>query len=833
MTAAFIEILNMSLTASFVALAVILARLLLKRAPKVFSYALWALVLFRLVCPVSFESPVSAMPVRPKAVPQEIIYAQTPSINSGAAIIDAPVNAALSSPGLEATPHYSANPVQIWLGIGAYVWLFGVGAMLAYALISYVRLKLRLFGATRVSDNLFETDRIEAPFVLGFIKPKIYAPAGAPLPEHILLHEMAHIRRRDYLIKPVAFLALALHWFNPLVWLCYVLMTRDMELSADEAALKAMGEAPNRRGYCESLLNMATKRELIPLAFGESGGGVKARVKNALSFKKPAAWLVAVAAVVVIALCAVLIPNRAEPNGDVSVGVFSLENPDSGQRVERMISFKLNGDGTAMFYHAIISSFALPPCTYAYEDGELVFRADLKPSLEQALYGVEDGVVVARFSVVDKNTLVFVDSELPPNAPLYAVQGGRYVFVRSALDEATIPLTIEQATFSLDLGEFLSHKTPYAGDNSKVSALVSLLPLPDLELIQQYISVGDDYGTSYDGADPDGKTLTVYYEALEGTDVRALRRRLEAGPYAMYDGACYQNSLALFCAIQNLEEICIRVRFSPSDGTLDKTAYSDSWYTHRALFGKYCDMDKVFESSDTEELSNGLIKLGQHGRGISAGTVPMTTDDVRALAQIGPALTVGDFAGFAGENIGSGFFIMRYEVEGGTLEVHADSAEPDSTPNYARFTKAGFDPLDQALCVDLMQGGEALKAYLEEDTASRVVNMYLSALERAYFDMALSSKEQFEDPMDALKSREEFEKLKQMDYIALPALSEELETASEKTARADIAAAALAEILAVRMISSRYIPEAEEIIARANTAYWEYTGEEAPLLPAP
>ncbi len=781
MTALLIDILNMSLTASFVALAVILARFALKRAPKVFSYALWALVLFRLVCPVSFESPVSALPIRAQIIPQDIVYAQTPlqisaAIAGGTALADgaladgtAHTNAALTdgtragssgltdsliaeSPtqvnnalnaslnaSLPATnPTASVNPIQIWLELGAYVWLIGACAMLAYAIISYLRLKARLRDATLVSGNLFETDRIDSPFVLGFIRPKIYAPAGEPLPEHILLHEQAHIRRRDYLIKPVAFLALALHWFNPLVWLCYFLMTRDMELSADEAALKAMGSEPDsRRGYCESLLNMATKRRaLVPLAFGESGGGVKARVKNALSFKKPAVWVTAVAAIVVIALCVILVPNRAEPQVqdapyDIPPGTFML----NGDRVQpdwasfhSMTSLDIREDGTAVFNLPPISSYLPPPCSYAVEDGELVFRAKPEYELEEEFYGVKTGGEFARFAIHDGGkSLEFLSSQVP----IFTDPGMRYmhesIIGASAADNPAPPAQAPGATDapppqtqdnaapppapdSYDLIALLANKTPYVGDNAKVSKLVSLLPVPDEDLIQKYISIGDEYGTSYGGVDPDGKTLTIYYEVKDtSVDAKELRDLVVEAPDSIYWEIGQWNALVLFSTIENLEEIAYRVRFTPSNGELDMGAYSDSWYTHRAFYEDYCDMENVYENDDDMALMHGIFAIDQ-------GTVRMTPEDVRNLAQKGAALVVGDFLGFYGTNVGSGFFIMQFDVEGGTLEVHADTTEPDAKPNYARFTKAGLDPMDQANMVDLLQGPEALEAYLSEDS---------------------------------------------------------------------------------------------------------------------
>ncbi|HHV13871.1 MAG TPA: DUF4829 domain-containing protein [Clostridiales bacterium] len=307
----FIEILNMSISAGYVALIVIVIRLALKKAPKIYSYALWAVVFFRLICPFTIQLPVSAVPVQPQTIPQDIVYSGQPSINSGVPAIDRTVNNAIETSLPPVNPVSSVNPIQILLELGAVLWLAGVLVLLLYGIISYLHLKRRIMTAIRIKDNIYETDLIKTPFVLGFIRIRIYVPTGLGENEleYVVAHEQAHIRRRDHLIKPLAFLVTALHWFNPLVWLSYGLMVKDMELSADESVMKGYA-SDVRSDYASSLLALSVKRSglLSPLAFGETG--VKERVKNVLHYKKPRFWVSVMAIIIVATVSLVLIISR-------------------------------------------------------------------------------------------------------------------------------------------------------------------------------------------------------------------------------------------------------------------------------------------------------------------------------------------------------------------------------------------------------------------------------------------------------------------------------------------------------------------------------------------
>lgn len=307
MTDGFLTILNMSLTAGYVILFILLIRLPLKKAPKVISYALWSVAAFRLICPFSFRSILSLIPMNTSPIPQNIMYQQTPQINSGITAVDSFVNRFLPSPIAGA----SANPLQTCTQIGAYIWLLGIAVMLVYSVVSVLILKSSLKNARLLEGNLYEADNLKTPFVLGVFRPRIFIPAGLSEEEksYIIRHEQTHIHRLDHIIKPFGFLVLSIHWFNPLVWIAFVLMSTDMELSCDERVLKEMG-GDIKKAYSASLLSLATEKRIIngsPLAFGE--GNVRDRIKNVLNYKKPAFGAVIAALIAVICVGIGLMAN--------------------------------------------------------------------------------------------------------------------------------------------------------------------------------------------------------------------------------------------------------------------------------------------------------------------------------------------------------------------------------------------------------------------------------------------------------------------------------------------------------------------------------------------
>ena len=309
----FLKIINMSISASWLVLAVLLLRLVLKKAPKWVNVLLWGIVAVRLICPLSFESALSLIPSS-ETIPLNIEMAVKPTIDSGVPAINSVVNPVLSS---FAPPQHvltSANPLQIWIPILNIIWLIGVGSLLLYTAVSYWRLCRKVDTAVRYKDNIFQSENVSSPFVLGIIKPRIYLPFnmnGQDL-EHVVAHEQAHIRRRDHWWKPLGFLLLTIHWFNPLMWLAYVLLCRDIELACDEKVIKEL-DNEQRADYAQALVVCSVNRPMIaacPLAFGEVG--VKDRVKSVMNYKKPAFWviIIAVIACVIVAVCFLTNPKQ-------------------------------------------------------------------------------------------------------------------------------------------------------------------------------------------------------------------------------------------------------------------------------------------------------------------------------------------------------------------------------------------------------------------------------------------------------------------------------------------------------------------------------------------
>ncbi|MBR6595305.1 MAG: M56 family metallopeptidase [Oscillospiraceae bacterium] len=352
MGTAFIKVLNMSISASWLVLAVLVLRLALKKSPRWISVALWALVAVRLICPVSIESPASLIPSR-ETIPETIVYAQTPAIDSGVEVIDQVVNDNVME---SMTPQVgnSVNPVQVHLFVQENLWCLGMGVMLLWAMISYLRLKKKVAASIDVGNGIYICDYIATPFILGIVKPKIYLPSALEpdSASHVLAHERAHIARKDHWWKPFGYLLLTVHWFNPVLWLAYILLCRDIELACDEKVIRNM-EAPQKKAYSEALLNCSVNRRMIaacPLAFGEVG--VKERVKTVLNYKKPAFWLVLVAivALIVTAICFLTDPvNKDNPAaGTYRVDEIVYRNPAISYYMteEEAPLFQITGDNT-------------------------------------------------------------------------------------------------------------------------------------------------------------------------------------------------------------------------------------------------------------------------------------------------------------------------------------------------------------------------------------------------------------------------------------------------------------------------------------------------------
>ena len=313
MSALFLTILHMSVCASWLVLAVLLLRLCLRRAPKWFNVLLWGIVAVRLVFPFSVESPLSLLP-RTEAIRPAITTVQTQP---------AQISSAAAAGG-------SAAPAQSWLSILAWVWLAGAAALLLYTMVSTLRLRHRVREAVRLRGNTYQSERIDSPFVLGTIRPRIYLPyrMDSRDRQHVIAHEQAHLRRGDHLWKPLGFLLLTIHWFNPLMWLSYVLLCRDIELACDEKVIKELG-FEQRADYMQALVSCSVSRRRIaacPLAFGEIG--VKERVKSVMNYKKPTFWIILLVVIACIALvvCFLTDPVDSKTEEPADTIVSNTEN---------------------------------------------------------------------------------------------------------------------------------------------------------------------------------------------------------------------------------------------------------------------------------------------------------------------------------------------------------------------------------------------------------------------------------------------------------------------------------------------------------------------------
>lgn len=292
MTNLFLPILKMSAVGSIVILAVIFVRFVLRGAPKIYSYLLWSVAAFRLLCPVTFTSRMSVFNY----------VKDVPSV---------PVTETVT----DVITETNRNPADI----ASVIWFWGIVVLIIYSIITYYRLKIRLNDAEHLYDNVYSAEGLPSPFVMGFFSPVIYIPVGLSNEEreYVLKHERVHIRRRDHIIKLFAFGILTIHWFNPLCWLAFILMSRDMEMSCDERVLR---DGNSIKIYGNALVSMATATRFPspgPISFGEVG--VKRRVKNILNWKKPAMWITVISVILCIGTVSVFATDAEKKTPEPSV----------------------------------------------------------------------------------------------------------------------------------------------------------------------------------------------------------------------------------------------------------------------------------------------------------------------------------------------------------------------------------------------------------------------------------------------------------------------------------------------------------------------------------
>lgn len=399
METVFLKLLNMSITGSVMILAVIAARLLLKRAPRWSICLLWGLVALRLICPVTIRSNLSLIH-NSEPITQEVISEQLPLVPIIAEPIeheivnDTPEMTVIPQQTVEVVPKKQAPNV---LEIAGYVWLSGVAALLVYSVISYLKLKYRVRTATPLEKNIRQSEYVTSPFVLGVFRPMIYLPYGLKQThqEHIVAHERSHIGRGDHLIKPVSFMILSVHWFNPFVWVAYILLCRDIEAACDERVISKM-TLEQRQAYSATLLHYGVKRRQIaacPVAFGETG--IKGRIKNVMNYKKPTAGLIVISILLSLLLagCFMTDPLQEEPQEQLSV---SQEDQEKMDTLVNQIAVKLwDMDSTSLHpdYYRMIDTKARQELM-AYGDTALEYFISQLRTTPSNMHSVREQIMV-------------------------------------------------------------------------------------------------------------------------------------------------------------------------------------------------------------------------------------------------------------------------------------------------------------------------------------------------------------------------------------------------------------------------------------------------------
>lgn len=352
----FLKLVNLSISASWLILAVLVLRVVLKKAPKWVMPLLWGVVALRLVCLFSIESALSLIPSA-ETIPSEIVTETREPVLYEQATLDIVTNPTLPS-AAEVPVGVSRQQAQVDFNIYSVLWLAGMAALLVHALVSAGKLKRKLATAILLRDNIYESEFVDSPFVFGVVKPNIYLPMHMDegTAAYVIAHEHAHLARRDHWWKVLGYLVLALHWFNPLVWVAYILFCRDIELACDEKVVKGLDGAA-RADYSQALLSCAAPKRAVaacPLAFGE--GNIKTRVKSALHYKKPAFWVAAAAvlAVVIMAVCFLTNPRSergslvwAQKLNAADVASIELYVPAEGEaRQYKKTRYGRNGTGS-------------------------------------------------------------------------------------------------------------------------------------------------------------------------------------------------------------------------------------------------------------------------------------------------------------------------------------------------------------------------------------------------------------------------------------------------------------------------------------------------------
>lgn len=535
MEALFLKILNMSITASYVILAVLFIRVLMKRAPKKYSYLLWSVVLFRLICPASFSSVFSIFQTKPfnmaaaqrgggaalNYVPVDIGYMETPRVTVGIPTMNSIISESLPA----ATPYASINPLQIWILLATILWCAGIATLLVYSIVTYIRLKRRMATAVRLEGEVFESDTIRSPFLLGFIKPRIFIPFGLGEQEraYILRHESCHLKRKDHLIKPFSFCVLTIHWFNPLVWFAFVLMAKDMEMSCDEKVLSEAGTDIVHE-YSTLLLSFAANRRFpaaSPLSFGETG--IRERVKNVLRFRAPKKWVILLAAILCVAVAVACAANpmvNTEPKAKEELyGNYVFEK----QIYMNPLSSFLALDGYREYYTLTENMLILTSetgdqqrITVAYEQAE-VDEQEFKNSF-----------------LVDNVGVIDIDAYKERNQYTLTGTSSSAVYRIYRLDDEIWLARIHKDTANIQKSEYIWNIYKITKYDGEIPSKVTISGTQDN--VEEFLSLQQDFKSGYDA---DTCYNITPDDILESSDYLVFKYDTSCATFLLYEGKVY------------------------------------------------------------------------------------------------------------------------------------------------------------------------------------------------------------------------------------------------------------------------------------------------------
>ena len=653
MSEAFLKAVNMSISAGWLVLAVLALRVILKKAPKWVNVLPSGIVAVRLICPFSIESALSLIPST-ETISPEIIMDWTPEISTGIDSLDQVVNPVIST-SFAPNPGTSANPLQILIPVAANLWLLGVIIMLAYTAISYLTLRRKLRTAVILRGNIFQCETVSSPFVLGILKPRIYLPYamdGKNL-DHVVAHEQAHIQRKDHWWKPLGFLLLTVYWFNPLMWVAYILLCRDIELACDEKVIAELGNE-QRADYTQALVTCAVNRRMIaacPLAFGEVG--VKDRVKSIMNYRKPTFWIIVTALVVcaVVAVCFLTNPKRStiydiyEQDGyavidqdevDVTLYVDKTKLPDSiytpeGHEFDENEVVVYSTETTKVYlYKAMISNES---------DDQLYFIFDFSYDFPKS------GSIISPYKYIDDQD---------------GMQSNLYLKSKDLRDvNTTYPEALNIRGYGPDT-QFAFYVSKEACQAANRTLIIDIV-------CNQIVYTKDGHG----------------YESQQGSSESTPDKvNFEAEVLEFHDGYILVKPEPSW-AINSADQIEVPMK------NMDP-----------ALEPQVGDIIEISYSGEILETYPARLKEVYSIRVIGE-TTKLTLNDVIILSQYGYDLSWSDFDDFEYIETGFGLYIRRYEIND-LFHFAIGGAGPNSEPMYMHLGANGDDP---DAYIDIRDGG--------------------------------------------------------------------------------------------------------------------------------